>query len=96
MVNPKTYLVVNTFSNPSPPSPVNTLQSFTQWLILRFRDLTRVFENLTEAAVQDSDVAPKSPRIGTIRYATGAWATALGASGLYVWDGTTWRLIQIV
>jgi hypothetical protein len=47
-------------------------------------------DSLIRAAVQVTDVAPLSPLKGMVRFADGAWATALGITGLVVYDGTQW------
>lgn len=93
-VNSRKYLTVTPFLPLNSP-PYTDAQSFNKFLVRQLQSIRQTLADLTEAAPQATDTAPLNPRIGTIRYAVGAWATSLGAEGWYGYKATGgWTLIS--
>jgi hypothetical protein len=69
--------------------------SFRTYMLRELKSIQRTLGDLVEASVQTLDVAPiVAPRYGTMRYAIGGWATALGGVGLYIYkDDNAWHKI---
>lgn len=87
-VDRKTELTVEPWRPATMPAQLDM-----QWLAREFSRLSSTVASLVDAANQATDAAPLNPRNGLIRYAKGAWATALGAEGLYVYKAGAWTLI---
>jgi hypothetical protein len=64
-----------------------------RYLIREVHNLQATLTSLVNAAPQATDAAPLNPQNGMIRYAEGAWATALGGTGLYVYKAGVWTHI---
>lgn len=105
-VNQRTQLTVQPWRPTTSPSPVSegadkaspvttplTTDVVAHNTTREFQRLHATIDSLVDAAEQVTDVAPRSPLIGMIRYATGAWATTLGAEGLYVYKTAGWTFI---
>lgn len=91
-VNSKTELTVTTYRPPTSPA-LTDVKDLAAFFSLEFARLMTTIADLTDAAPQATDVAPKNPRNGMIRYAEGAWGTALGGNGLYVYKAGVWTHI---
>ena len=89
-VDQKTELTVEPWRPSSMPSSQDAL---LQWLSHEVQRLRATVASLVDAANQATDVAPKSPRNGLVRYAKGAWATSLAGEGLYVYKAGVWTHI---
>lgn len=103
-VNQRTELTVRSWRPTTTPSPVSeagekqaapplTIDVVSHNTAIEFQRLHAAIDSLVNAAPQASSSAPLSPLNGMIRYATGDWATALGAEGLYVYKSGAWTLI---
>lgn len=91
-VSPKTELTVNSYRSSTPPSATD-VANLSQYVLREIANLQRTVTDLVNAAPQATDVAPKNPLNGMLRYAEGAWATTLGAVGLYVYKAGVWTRI---
>jgi hypothetical protein len=91
-VNQKTELTVTSYRSTTIPSPTDT-EGLVRYLIREVHNLQATLTSLVNAAPQATDAAPLNPQNGMIRYAEGAWATALGATGLYVYKAGVWTHI---
>lgn len=91
-VNTKTNLTVNRYTSTTPPDPSDTA-AFAEYLLRELQALQNTMVDLVDGLPQVTDTAPINPRVGTVRYAIGTWATALGAVGLYVKKTSAWTLI---
>lgn len=89
-VNARQYLTITHYKRGTAPASPQSQTAFNQREWMRMQ---QTISDLTEASGQATDEAPVNPRIGTQRYATGAWATTLGAEGLYVYKSTGWTKI---
>jgi hypothetical protein len=63
------------------------------YFMREIRRLQSTINDLHKAANQATDEAPLVPLNGMIRYAKGAWASALGGEGLYVYKAGVWTRI---
>jgi hypothetical protein len=63
------------------------------YFMREIRRLQSTIDDLHKAANQATDEAPLVPLNGMIRYAKGAWASALGGEGLYVYKAGVWTRI---
>lgn len=91
-VNSKTEMTVTPYRPPTSP-PLTDVKDLAAFFSREFARLMTTIGDLQDGAPQATDVAPKNPRNGMIRYAEGAWATALGGIGLYVYKSGTWTRI---
>jgi hypothetical protein len=91
-VNSKTELTVLPWIPAT--SPAADDQSAIAYLMHEVQRLRATVADLVNAAPQATDAAPLHPRNGMIRYAEGAWGTALGSNGLYVYDGGVWTALS--
>jgi hypothetical protein len=91
-VNQKTDLTVSSYKAASTPSSQD-VPSLIEYLIRELQRLQRTIADLVNAANQATDVAPKDPRNGMVRYAEGAWGTALGGTGFYGYKAGVWTRI---
>ena len=64
--------------------------SFQRYVLNELQKIGASVQSLVTAANQAAATAPPNPLIGTIRYATGAWATSLGGEGPYIYKDTGW------
>jgi hypothetical protein len=107
-VNQRTELTVQSWRPITTPSPVaedSTKQAADQTLPLstddiahntskEFQRLRRSVDSLSTAAPQAASAAPLNPLDGMVRYATGAWATALGVTkGLFARIAGAWHRV---
>jgi hypothetical protein len=92
-VNPRTELTVSPWSPAT--SPATDDPSAITYLMHEFQRLRSTISDLAVAANQATDAAPLSPRNGMIRYAEGAWGTALGGNGLYVYKAGAWTKLLV-
>jgi hypothetical protein len=88
--NPRTDVVIRPYDRLSPPSDP---QAHAVFLAKELARLQETLSALAEGAAQVADRPPAAPKRGMQRYATGAWATTLGAEGLYVYKSTGWTLV---
>jgi hypothetical protein len=72
---------------PSDPATQST------YFMREIRRLQSTINDLHKAANQATDEAPLVPLNGMIRYAKGAWASALGGEGLYCYKSGVWTRI---
>ncbi len=93
-VNPRQYLSITPLPKYVVPDITDQV-SFAKYLLKVIQALNVTLADLVEAAPQVLSAAPIGKvRFGTMRYAIGAWATTLGADGLYVFkDDSTWHKI---
>ena len=92
-VNTRTYITVDPYQQQIPPQGTGVTPE-SKYNLKQFKSITIALAGITEGAVQTLDEAPVvSPRIGSLRYAVGAWATALAGEGLYVLKSTGWTKI---
>jgi hypothetical protein len=90
-VNSKTELIVSPWTPAVSPSAGDP--KVIDYLLREVQRLRSTVSDLVDAANQATDVAPKHPRNGMVRYAEGAWGTALGGNGLYVYKAGVWTHI---
>jgi hypothetical protein len=91
-VKQKTELTVVPYRASLPPSP-SELTDLVRYLVRETQGLQASIQSLVNAAPQATDAAPLHPQNGMLRYAEGAWAAALGATGLYVYKAGAWVLV---
>lgn len=91
-LNQKTELQVTAYKAIAPP-PQTDVHGLIQYLLKETKRLEASIQTLTNAAPQATAAAPLNPQNGMIRYAEGAWATTLGAVGLYVYKAGAWTHI---
>jgi hypothetical protein len=91
-VNQKTELTINSFRFSQIP-PTSDTNKLIDYLVREVVRLQRTVADLVMAAPQATDAAPLNPLNGMVRYAEGAWGTALGGTGLYVYKAGVWTHI---
>lgn len=90
MAAPRNYLNVPEFvSRAAPVDKDGLIRYLTQQLLA----LQHTVDALRRGVGTTTDRPPLSPAIGEKRYATGAWATTLGAEGLYIYKSSGWTKI---
>lgn len=90
-VNPRTYVTIAPYKRQTTPADNNSFLLYLKRIVLTL--IQNTLSDLVDASPQVMENAPLNPRVGMVRYAIGAWATALGAEGLYVYKSTGWTHI---
>lgn len=90
MAAPRNYLDIPPYKTHAAPVDADSL---IRYLTQQLQALQRTVEALSKGVGTTTDRPPIAPMIGEKRYATGAWATTLGAEGLYIFKSSGWTKI---